>query len=86
MWNKQTNKQTNKNKTKETNKKKTDKKLFSGMSNLKTQYHFKLDFEIVGQRTRGKWLIHGTNHRKETQLQSLELFCRILFRIEMYRV
>ena len=26
---------------------------------------------------RGKWLIHGTKRRKENQLQSLELPCRI---------
>ena len=25
----------------------------------------------------GKWLIHGTNHHKDNQLQSLELPCRI---------
>ena len=25
----------------------------------------------------GKWLIHGTKRRKDNQLQSLELLCRI---------
>ena len=47
------------------------------MSSLQTFYHFKLDFQIVGRHTRGKWLIHGTKHRKANQLQSLELPCRI---------
>ena len=31
----------------------------------------------VDQYTGGKWLIHGTKHRKDNQLQSLELSCRI---------
>ena len=47
------------------------------MSNLQTYYHFKLDFHIVDQHTRGKWLIHGTKRRKDDQLQSPELPCRI---------
>ena len=33
--------------------------LFSVMSNLQTYYHFKLDFQKVGQHTGGEWLIHG---------------------------
>ena len=33
------------------------KTLFSNMSNLKTRYHFKLDFQKVDQYTGGKWLI-----------------------------
>ena len=40
------------------------------MSNLKTQCHFKLDFRKVDQHTGGKWLIHGTKHRKDNQLHS----------------
>ena len=28
----------------------------------------------VDQHTGGKWLIHGTKHRKDNQLQSLELY------------
>ena len=52
-------------------------KLFSLMSNLQTYYQFKLDFQKVDQHTGGKWLIHGTKHRKDNQLQSLELPCRI---------
>ena len=47
------------------------------MSNLQTYYHFKLDFQKVDQHTGGKWLIHGTKHRKDNQLQSLKLPCRI---------
>ena len=51
--------------------------LSSLMSNLQTYYHFKLDFQKVDQHTGGKWLIHGTKHRKDNQLQNLELPCRI---------
>ena len=40
-------------------------------------YHFKLDFQKVDQHTGGKWLIHGIKRRKDNQLQSLELPCRI---------
>ena len=47
------------------------------MSNLQTYYHFKLDFQKVDQHTGGKWLIHGTKRRKDNQLQSLELPCKI---------
>ena len=47
------------------------------MSNLQTHYHFKLDFQKVDQHTGGKWLIHDTKRRKDNQLQSLELLCRI---------
>ena len=53
------------------------KKLFSIISNLRTHYHFKIDFQKVDQHTGGKWLIHGTNHHKDNQLQSLERPCRI---------
>ena len=38
---------------------------------------FKLDFQKVDQHTGGKWLIHGTKHRKDNQLLSLELPSRI---------
>ena len=47
------------------------------MSNLQTYYHFKLDFQKVDQHTGGKWSIHSTKCRKDNQLQSLELPCRI---------
>ena len=47
------------------------------MSNLQTYYNFKLDFQKMNQHTEGKWLIHGTKHHKDNQLQSVELPCRI---------
>ena len=50
--------------------------MFSLMSNLQT-YYFKLDFQKVDQYTGVEWLIHGTKRRKDNQLQSLELPCRI---------
>ena len=52
------------------------KKMFSLMSNLQTYYHFKLNFQKVDKHTGGKWLIHGTKHHKDNQLQSLEIPCR----------
>ena len=51
--------------------------MFSLMSNVQTYYHFKLDFQKVDQHVWGKCLIHGTKRRKDNQLQSLELPCRI---------
>ena len=56
---------------------KKQQKMFSFMSNLQTYYHFKLDLPKVDQHTGGKWLIHGTKRHRDTQLQSLELPCRI---------
>ena len=47
------------------------------MSNLQIYYHFQLDLQKVDQHTGYKWLIHGTKRRKNNQLQSLELPCRI---------
>ena len=41
------------------------------MSNLQTYYHFKLNFQKVDQHTGGKWLMNGTKHRKDNQLQTL---------------
>ena len=52
------------------------KKLFSIMSKLQTHYQFTLDFQIVDQHTRAKWLVHGTKYPKNNQLQSLELPCK----------
>ena len=43
------------------------------MANLQTYYHSKIDFQKVDQHTVGKWLIHGTERRKDNQLQSLEV-------------
>ena len=50
--------------------------MFSILSNLQTYFHFKLDFQNVDQQIGGKWLIHGTKHRNDNQLESLELPCR----------
>ena len=47
------------------------------MSNLQTYYYFKQDSQKVDQHTGGKWLIHDTKHRKDNQLQSPQLPCRI---------
>ena len=47
------------------------------MLNLQTYYHFKLDFQNVDQHTGGKWVIHAIKRRKDNQLQSLKLPCRI---------
>ena len=52
------------------------KRLFFIMWNLQI-YYFKLGFQKVDLHTVGKWLIHGTKHHKDNQLQSLELPCRI---------
>ena len=41
------------------------------MSNLETSCHFKVDFLKVDEHTGGKWSIHGTKQRKDSQLQSL---------------
>ena len=43
------------------------------MSNLQNHYHFHQDFQKVVQLTGSKWLIHGTKHRNNNHLQSLEL-------------
>ena len=47
------------------------------MWNLQTNCHFKLAFQKVDKHTRDKRLIHYTKHRKDNQLQSMELPCRI---------
>ena len=56
---------------------KNAKKFLSFMSDLQTYCHFKLDFQKVDQHPGDTWLIHGTKRRKDNQLQSLELPCRI---------
>ena len=43
---------------------------------VKLRNQFKFDFQKVDKHTGGKWLIHGTKHQKDNQLQSLELPCR----------
>ena len=49
------------------------KRLLSIMSHLQTDYHFELYSPNVDQHTGGKWLIHGTKHHKDNQLQSLHI-------------
>ena len=41
------------------------------------QLLLKFDFQKVDQHAGGKWLIHDTKRRKDNQLQSLKLPCRI---------
>ena len=48
------------------------------MSNLQPKNcSLEFDFQKVDQHARGKWLIHDTKRRKDNQLQSLKLPCRI---------
>ena len=47
------------------------------MSNLQPNCFLKFDFQKVDQHAGGKWLIHDTKRRKNNQLQSLKLPCRI---------
>ena len=41
------------------------------------QLCLKFDFHKMDQHAGGKWLIHDTKRRKDNQLQSLKLPCRI---------
>ena len=58
---------------------KTQKKWDSSsiMSNLQPNCCLKFDFQKVDQHAGGKWLNHDTKRRKDNQLQSLKLPCRI---------
>ena len=47
------------------------------MSNLQPNWYLKIDFHKGNQHAGGKWLIHDTKRRKDNQLQSLKLPCRI---------
>ena len=47
------------------------------MSNLQPNCCLKFDFQKVGQHAGGKLLIHDTKRRKNNQVQSLKLLCRI---------
>ena len=47
------------------------------MSNLQPNCCLKFDFEKVDQHAGGKWLIHDTKRRKDNQLQSPKLPCRL---------
>ena len=51
--------------------------VLSSMSNLQPNWCLKIDFQKVGQHAGGKWLIHDTKRRKDNQLQSLKIPCRI---------
>ena len=51
--------------------------ILSIMSNIQPNYCLKNDFQKVDQHAGGKWLIHDTKCRKENQLQSLKLPCKI---------
>ena len=51
--------------------------ILSIMSNLQPNCCLKIDFQKVDQHAGGKWLIHDTKRRKDNQLQSLKLPCRI---------
>ena len=55
--------------------KKIDSQSF--MSNLQPNCCLEFDFQKVDQHAGGKWLIHDTKRRKDNQLQSLKLPCRI---------
>ena len=57
---------------------KTQKKdILSIMSNPQPNCCVKLDFRKVDQHAGGKWLIHDTKRRKDNQLHSLKLPCKI---------
>ena len=47
------------------------------MSNLQPNCCLKVDFHKVDQHAGVKWLIHDSKRRKDNQLQSLKLPCRI---------
>ena len=51
--------------------------ILSSMSNLQPNWCLKIDFQKVDQHAGGKWLTHDTERRKDNQLQSLKLPCRI---------
>ena len=51
--------------------------ILSSMSNLQPNWCLKIDFQKVDQYAGGKWLIHDTKRRKDNQLQSLKLPCKI---------
>ena len=56
---------------------KTNEDILSIMSNLQPNYFLKVDSQRVDQHAGGKWLIHDIKRRKDNQLQSLKLPCRI---------
>ena len=56
---------------------KKNEDIISIISNLQPNCCLKVDFQKVDQHAGGKWLIHYTKRRKDNQLQSLKLPCRI---------
>ena len=56
---------------------KINEDILSIMSNLQPHCCLKIDFQKVDQHAGDKWLIHDTKRRKDNQLQSLKLPCRI---------
>ena len=56
---------------------KQNEDLQSIISNLQPNCCLKVDFQRVDKHIGGKWLVHNTKHRKDNQLQSLKLPCRI---------
>ena len=53
------------------------KDILSIMSHLQPSCCLKIDFQKVDQHAGGKWLIYDTKRRKDNQLQSMKLPCRI---------
>ena len=51
--------------------------ILSSMSNLEPNWYLKINFQKVDQHAGGKCFIHDTKRRKDNQLQSLKLPCRI---------
>ena len=56
---------------------KKNEDILSSMSNPQPNWCLKIDFQKVDQHAGGKWLIHDTKRRKDNQLQSLKLPCRM---------
>ena len=56
---------------------KKNEDILSSMPYLQPNWCLKIDFQKVDQHVGGKWLIHDTKRRKDNQLQSLKLPCRI---------
>ena len=57
--------------------------ILSSMAHLQPNWCLKTDFQKVDQHAGGRWLIHDTKRRKDDQLQSLKLPCRISKKAEM---
>ena len=55
----------------------TKNKIYYPLCQTYSPTCLKFDFQKVDQHAGGKWLIHDTKRRKDNQLQSLKLPCRI---------